>query len=359
MDIAVVRPSDVDGSDAAAWTRLRASDPRFASPYFSLAWLTVLERAGARIQIALAREDGALRAVLAVQGPASGIARPAGGPMSDVHGLVCAPGDRGVALAMVRALGAGVFAAPNLVADQAVSFAVAGDAHGYAVMDVAEGYEAWFERRKAMRAKAFRNIRSRLNKLEREGRTLEFVFDDDDPDAFEQLIAWKRDQMRRADHPDLYAQPWAKGVLERLRAGEGESVRGVLSTMRIDGALAAAHFGMREGGVLHHWLPGFDDAYRGYSPGHVLLLRMAEAGAADGITEIHLAAGAYPYKDDFCDLAWPLVDGAGLTASPVAQAWRAASTLERMGGDGQLGRLVSIPARALRRLNRTAGYRGA
>jgi CelD/BcsL family acetyltransferase involved in cellulose biosynthesis len=61
----------------------------------------------------------------------------------------------------------------------------------------------------------------------------------------------------------------------------------------------AAHFGIRSETVLSWWFPAYDVDCSRYSPGLVLLLRLAEAAAAAGILQVDLGKGHEAYKESF------------------------------------------------------------
>ncbi len=356
ISVDVLRPSQLDASARAAWDAL-ASAPQFASPFFARGFCEALESVGVRVRVALARQR-AEWAFLPFQGGALGFARPAGGPLNDLHGLIAAPGsgfalDEVLTKAGVRAMG--LSAAPLA---QARALDAQAAARPFAVMGLADGFEAWREGRAAQRKKAFANLRSRANKLARRGQEAKFVHRDDRPETLDAIIALKRAQMQRTGVPDLFARPWTSRLLQAFVNGRWAGVEGIVSALEIDGELAAAHMGLSTPRAAHHWFPVYAHAHRDVSPGHMLLLRLAEAFAGEGVQALHLGDASQGYKDDFADQTLPVAAVVAHARGPLSAGWSSLSAGARRLAHGASGP-ATWPARAIAKLDRAAAYRGA
>ena len=66
---------------------------------------------------------------------------------------------------------------------------------------------------------------------------------------------------------------------------------------------------MRADSLLHSWFPAYDPALGKYSPGLILLLRMAEHAQANGIRKIDLGKGINEYKQRFMNTSCQLANG--------------------------------------------------
>jgi len=187
-------------------------------------------------------------------------------------------------------------------------------------------YESYLAARSRAHPKAFRNLRARLRKVEDACLEADFRADDRDPQALAAVIGLKREQYRRTRQIDVFGPPWTGRLIEILAARTGPGLRGRLSTLRLDGRLAAGHFGLQADGVLHYWFTVYDEAFAAYSPGLLLLHRIAEAGAVEGISRIDLGGGDYRFKHEFADLRPPLLDEYGLGA---ALGWHAEEFVRR------------------------------
>lgn len=107
--------------------------------------------------------------------------------------------------------------------------------------------------------------------------------------------------------------------------------------------LVAAHFSMRSSTVWHWWFPVYSLDHYSYSPGSLLLMKVAEAAAAQGHLLLDLGKGDEPYKLSFADCSTPLVEG--LVSRPTLLT--AARNLKKRTGSWMRGSPVATPLRPL------------
>lgn len=342
-------------ADRAAWDRFRGLRPSLRGPYFTLDWGDVVQSARGDLEVARITSGGELAGFLPFHRGRFGALRPAGGPLSDVHGFVCPPDAPIDAAQLVKALGGQSYRFTGAAPDDPGLAPLAEPTEGYG-LDLSDGYAAYVERRSRAQPKAFRNLRARLRKVDEASLEAEFRADDRDSAVLAAVIALKREQYRRTRQIDVFRPPWTGRLIEALAAREGPGLRGRLSTLWFDGRLAAGHFGLQAEGVLHYWFTAYDEAFAAYSPGVLLLHRIAEACAEDGVTRIDLGGGDYRFKHEFADLRSPLgagvARGRGLLAGAVGSADAAARGFGRL----PLGPVSALPGRALSRLDRLIAF---
>ena len=127
-------------------------------------------------------------------------------------------------------------------------------------------------------------------------------------------MAWKSGQYRRTGRTDRFAEPWIVALVEHLHAiGVG-----VLSVLRAGDRPVSAHLGLRTGTVMAGWFPAYDTEFAKYSPGMVGHLRMAEAAAAGGVTQIAMGRGGREYKDWLKNGEFLIAEGRVARASAAA-----------------------------------------
>jgi CelD/BcsL family acetyltransferase involved in cellulose biosynthesis len=102
---------------------------------------------------------------------------------------------------------------------------------------------------------------------------------------------------------------------------------------------------MRSRGVLHWWFPTYHPRYGAYSPGIILLLRIAAAAPVLGVGKLDLGKGEERYKRNLMTGAAPLREGA-VELPSLATTARRLRRLAEQRAEWQL------PLRALRRLER-------
>lgn len=346
----LVKWRDLRPLDREAWRAFRAANLALRSPYFDLGWYDALNSARGDLHVLRGTANGAPVAFLPFHPRPFG-AEPPGGPFSDWHGFVASPD--------------AIFEAPAALAAGTVNYlftaAPAGDpglsafadgADASHLMDLSQGFELYAKPRAGAAPRAARNWRRGLRKLQEDGREMRFVLDDRNPETLAVLLALKSDQFRRTGHPDRLAYAWSRRLMRAVFDSRNEGFQGLLSSLWIDGVLAAAHLGMRSGGVLHYWLPVFEARFAAYAPGVVLMAEMAREGAAAGVTEIDLGPGDYQHKKELANASAPLISGVVHAASPAGRASRAAHALSRRWSAAPVGPLARLPLKAFRRLTR-------
>ncbi|MBX7249354.1 MAG: GNAT family N-acetyltransferase [Caulobacteraceae bacterium] len=349
--------AEVGDQDRSAWARFRDRRPELASPYLSIEWADAVQRARGDLQLLRVFQDGRLCALLPYHRGRLGALRPAGGPLNDGQGFIA---ERGVDISpreVVRRLGCRGLR----FADVSPTDPCFGD-HGVLrdafSLDLSQGYDAYLSRQSRAQPKAFRNLRARTRRLD--GHEVSLRLDDRDPATLDQLLELKRDQYRRTGQIDVFGHDWTRNLIRSLfETPAGSGLRGRLSSLWIDGALAAAHFGLQEGEILHYWFPAFDRAFAEFSPGHILLQRLARALPEEGVRRIDLGGGDYRFKAEFADQRRPVVSGvvrnANLLGSLVAAAQGVAAVSSRL----PLGPVSRLPVRALRRADRYLSFHEA
>lgn len=337
---------ELTDADRARWASARAESPSLSSPFFDLAFLDVVQSVRRDLRVLRGRGDDNAAGFLAYHRSAGGLARPAAGPMSDWHGVVA---EASVDFDVTRALAAGrlgAFAFENAPSEDAGLAVHARRRAVSHVMDLSHGYDAW----RAARG-------SRLKSLKRHERALaahdvRFVPDDRSPETLDALIAWKRDQFRRTSQFDLFQAPWTGRLLRQLFETRTAGFRGVLSSLTIDGRLAAVHFGIQSDNTLHYWFPAYSPASAELAPGLLLLNFMAAECEALGVKTLDLGKGYYRYKQEFANAGRPIIEGRAIRGALHAGADALIRRLEAPPRASPL----SIPGRLVARLDRRQAF---
>ncbi len=359
MVIEIKSPAALNEAERKAWAAIRTASPGLRSPYFGLGFIEEAAAVRPRARVAVMRcEAGEIVGFLPYQADPLGFARPVAGPMSDANGFLVAPETDVDVHAVMRAARLGVFAFTFAPGGQRALGRFARQRFGGHVVDLSQGAEDYFAKRRAKHGNMFKNLPRKRRKLEREWGELVFRVDDRRPEAFKTLLAWKSAQYAASGHFDVFSVTWTRALLQRLWArSPAAPPYGIFSTLEAGGRLVAAHFGMIEGAVWHYWFPAYDVEAQTFSPGQILLSSMIEAAEALGVSEVHLGAGDNRYKREFSSYEAALMSGVAHAPSPAAFGWRAASLAARSWRGAPVGRVAELPGRALRRLDRIVGFR--
>lgn len=309
--------SALTDADRAVWRHIRAARPALASPFFSLGWHDAVDATRGDVEVVRISLDGEARGFFPfVRGPL-GLLRPAGAPMADWHGFVGPAGLAVDAGNVLRAARGKAFRFSGAAADDPVLELAREVAGTSFLMDISGGYEAYEVEARKQHPKAFRNLRARARKLHE--RHVEMRLDDRDPENLATVLAMKRSQYRSTRQIDIFEFSWTRELIETLFArrdhNEPESTRGLLSTLWIDGSLAAGHFGLQDDATLHYWFPVYDARFADMSPGIILLHEIAKASTVLGIQRIDLGDGDYRFKEEFADELLPIIGGTARVAA--------------------------------------------
>ncbi len=329
---------------------MAAAHPAFASPLLGPDFAQAVGAARDDARVSVFQRDGETIGYLAYHRRPGRLARPIGAPLADYHGLVSRTDDgvRGPWLLAAADLAAYRFTGlvdPFGVFENDV--AARQDSH---VVQLTDGPDAYLETVRAAGAKKFRNWRRLDHKLGRDLGELTLVGPDHSPTAFDTLIAWKREQLRRTGTHDFLSPDWIQGLLERFFEQRDGDFQGLMMGLYAGDRLVAGQFGVRQGAVFHPWLASADPDLGAYSPGQLFLWRAIERLPALGLTTFDLGPGHDHYKRPYALTQLSLGEGlaaaassAGRAARSREQAWAAAGA-HGAGLAGKLRRRLDIIA---------------
>lgn len=356
MRVESISPLALDEQDIACWRALLAHDPELASPYLTAEWARLVARHRGDVRVAVYRNDaGAAVGFLPAQLSSAFAAMPAGGPICDYQAFVGAPG---VDLTLAaKALGvARIDLTAGLVNNPAGAHLLAPDV-GH-VVRFGDGWKAWYDQRVAAGSKTITRTRKKLAKLTRDnGGDVALEAFSTDPDAFETLLRWKRDQMHRTGVTDIFEHAWIERVVRDCFNWPMNDPHfgGAMFVLRAKGAPAAVLFCLRAGKTLHAWFVAHDASFAAYSPGLILFVEAIRAAAAAGYAEMDLGPGDYAFKQSLANHGRPV--GAGFIGLPgMSSTFKAAQFQVRALVENlPVGRVRQWPAKAMRRLDIARG----
>ncbi|WP_232004670.1 GNAT family N-acetyltransferase [Mycobacterium sp. ACS1612] len=276
-----------------SWRQVREADPSLDSPFFHPAFAAAVHAVFGDVQVATNDHQSQLWFPVQV---CRRVARPAGWPAADFQGPVAAPSVRVDPLELVRATGLRALEFDNLP-EQRTEFAPwVEERHPSPFVDTTGGLDAYLSRiSKAGRDKMSR-VRRKTNRAGRELGEVRLVWDAQDPDLLDRLIEIKRAQYANTGVLDYFAVPGRQELLHRLLKTRVDGFGGILSAVYAGQTLLAAHFGLRDGGVLHWWFPVFEPSHADLGPGWMLLRELIAMAPETGLTRIDLGRGEEDYK---------------------------------------------------------------
>lgn len=313
-----LHPADLSSDDILAWRAIASAEPAFASPLLGPDFALAVGKVRPDARVAIWRREGKAVGFLPHHLKTGGLARPIGAPLSDYHALVSS--DRLEAGQALAEAGLGALRFTGLIDPQGIfTDAVRGRSTAY-VIELDQDADAYLEALRAQSPKRFKNYRRLQSKISRELGEITLSAPDQDRDAFDQLITWKREQLQRTGAHDFLAPDWTRQLMANLFATVEGDFRGLMITLRIDGRVVAGHFGVRLGGVYHPWIAATDPEMAAYSVGQLFLLQAIGAMPGLGLKTYDLGPGHDHYKAPYALTRREIGEGTALAAG--AAGWR-------------------------------------
>jgi CelD/BcsL family acetyltransferase involved in cellulose biosynthesis len=322
LNVRVVRAAGLAPGEIARWSELQQANPLYRSPFFRPEFALVV--AGVRdVYVAVIEDAGFLPFEVGRRRRGW----PVGRPFSDYHGAVLEDRAAIDPRALVRACGLSTWSFDHLPAAM-TAFGPYTLGHGRSpCLELSNGFEAYLDARRTR--SDIRGALRKARKLDREVGSLRFVPASDDAELLAQTVEWKRVQYAETGVRDVLAPAWGRELLRRVHTSRGAEFAGVLSVLYAGDVVAALHLGLRSRHVWHSWFPAYNPELHRYSPGLVLLLELARAAPALGISELDLGKGEARYKEALATDAIALAEGSVTAHALTALTVRARTSARR------------------------------
>lgn len=359
-EIEVVPPSELTPQRVARWAELQQALPEFDTPYLSPGWSRAVEQAQAShgARVAVVRQDG--RDVGFLPATMAGhTALPIGSPMCDYQALVAEPDVDVDARDLVQALGVVRFDFSHMLAGPG-PFAAYGRGQATSrLIDVSGGYDAYQAERKAAGVGLIKDCDRKRRRVQREGEEPVFTAFSRSEAALDQLIAWKRAQLRATGQTDIFAAGWPMRLLKLLFASRDPDFGAVLFTLHFGDRLAAVQLNLRGRRTIHAWIIAHDPELERHSPGLLLFQDVLRWMDETPFDRLDLGPGEVRFKRELANAGVPIVHGFVGLPSTATLARAAAYEVRRAAESLPLGPVSELPGKAMRRLDQWRGLRGS
>ena len=315
MKITKISANELDKSLETRWRELQSANPDLANPYFCVEYTHSVAAARDDVYVAIIEQDNEVVGFFPYQSYNGKVAEPVGGRLSDYQGVIGGQGRSWDYEAILDACRLKIWDFDHLLASQAPARIYREVEAVSPIMDLSDGFEAYLAQRKKSGAKRLEQFKRKARKFEREVGKLHIDVYSRNEAAFQQVIEWKNAQCRSTGVPEFLNWGWTSEMLREIWQRKSHRFAGMLTIIRVDEKIIAGHFGMRSDSVCHWWFPTYNHAFGKYSPGGILLLKLAEAVAAEGLATIDLGKGDDSYKPSFASDAIPLLEGSILRPS--------------------------------------------
>ena len=307
--VSIISAAAINSEFARKWRALQESNPELTSPCFAPEFTQAVAAARDDVEVAIIEEDREIVAIFPFQRRPGGRGIPVGGIVSDYQGLICRPGFWCDPVELLRQCGLVSWDFDRLIATQEPFRPFHKLCEPSALMNLSQGYEAYVSERRDAGSEQIKKCMNLMRRLELEVGPIRFIPHSPDSAALSKVLAWKSAQYRKTGWRDLFALRWGRSLVERIHGIENESFAGMLSLLYAGDHLVAGHLGMRSRTVWHYWFPAYDRQFGKYSPGLILLLKMAEQAPRIGLRTIDLGTGLTLYKRRLMNASVSVAEG--------------------------------------------------
>ena len=348
MKITVIPGRQLTPEHVQAWSALQATVPALSSPFLCPEFTVAVAAVRDDVRVGILEQGGRMVGFFPHQRRRWFVGEPVGGWLNDLQGVIAQPDAEWDAGALIRGCGLLEWRYGRLLASQEPFAPFHLRRHASAFIDVSRGYDAYLaeKRQSGVDLENVQQLARKTRNVEREIGPLRFESHSSDISVLAALMRWKSERYAPHGYRDAFAVSWARRLLERVHATQTLHFGGILSVLYAGDEVAAAHMGLRSESLWHFWFPAYNPRFARYSPGLMLLLRMAQHASAAGLQGIELGGGAYAFKQTLANRSVILAEGgvARLPAITAARRWRRSSaTLIRQSP------LLHLPARAVNR----------
>jgi CelD/BcsL family acetyltransferase involved in cellulose biosynthesis len=325
----VISAGELGTEERASWQNLQQQNPLLASPYFCPEFTLAVAGVRDDVRICVMEDGRRITGFFPFQRGRFGAGRPVGGKLSDYQGAIAEPDASWDVERLLSACRLGFWQFDHLVVGQLPFEKYAHSRSISPIVDVSAGFDEYRAGRRRAGSSRIGQLERKAHKLAREVGPLRFEAHSNDPQVLAQVFTGKSEQCRRTGVIDYFALPWTRSLVERVLDIQLPHFAGMLSALYAGDQLVAAHLGMRSTRVWHWWFPVYVTAFARYSPGGILLLKLAEQAAALGLDYVDLGKGDDAYKAAFHNRAIMLAEGRAARRSVGTALHDLGTSLER------------------------------
>ncbi len=338
FDFSIIHPHEgIPAEIQTAWRNLQAANPYIGSPFFAPEFTEIVARACGGVEVAVWKQGDEVVALFPYERKKGNFAGPVGRHISDYDGLIARPDFVLDPQQILQECELVAWDFQHSLATDPI-FGPLHKAKSYvALTDMRCGYDEYIKKHQATDHRQLKNYFKRMQKLEEEVGTLNFVLHSPDESLLQKAMELKSAQCQRNGWRDVFVEPWTADVIRAIHRTQSPGFAGMLSALYAGPDLVALHFGMRSTKVLHRWFPVHVESFSRFSPGIVLNLKMLELCPAIGIDTIDWGAGEHQLKQFVMDSSAEIGSG--------SVELKCAATLTRS--------LLELPAQARQRIGKS------
>ena len=305
----VVPAAQLHPDELARWRDLQRASPQFESPFFSPEFTQCVARVRPDARVAILEQGSDIVGFFPFHRAPFGIGEPIGGRMSDYHGVVSRGDTLFDPVALIRACGLRQWRFDHLVGATLAFDAFTANREPSPTMNLQHGFAAYRDAH-THKTEALHDAAAKLRKLRKAIGDVRFEAHTTSRDVLAALARWKSQQYIDSSIVDNFGIGWINALVEEVTRVDEPAFGGMLSALYAGDTLVAVHLGMRSHRVWHYWLATYSREHSKFSPGLVLVLKMAEHAPTLGLSKIDFGKGDARYKRQLANDATWLGEGA-------------------------------------------------
>jgi CelD/BcsL family acetyltransferase involved in cellulose biosynthesis len=338
MKVTIERPGLLSENELTLWRRLQRSHVELSRPFMCPEFVLAAAAARGDVWVAAFEEAEQLIGFFPFQRLGERESLPPAHGISSAEGAIADPRVHWDARELIRHCGLESWSFDHLVPTVAL------EPHytrlrNTCFIDIRRGFEHYARERREAGSKQLGELERKARKLEREVGSVEFTMHSDDPELLRTLMRWKSEQFARTKFVDRFRIPWVVDVVERVHATQTAEFAGVLSVLRVDDEPVALNMGLRSHSALEIWFPTYAPRFARYSPGLILLLRLAQTAQDAGVATIELGRSGASYKQRLMNGERPQAVGC-VTLQPRRERHHTVERLLRSLPTDRVGRVL-------------------
>jgi CelD/BcsL family acetyltransferase involved in cellulose biosynthesis len=331
------------------WRTLQAGNTAADSPFLHPAFTLAVADVRPQVMVAVVRDGDQPLAFFPYEQLGSDTAAPVGGRINDRQGIVAVADFPWQLEDLLRQSSLQSSTFTEMTPDQATSpRASIVRSHQAPYIELPAGYAAYQEQLRERGGQRIVQFERKLRKLEREVGPVRLESNSRDAAVWRQLIAWKTPFYAALHVANPLQSPACLAVWGSLFSVTADDFQCGVTALYAGDTLAAATLALRAGPVWHYWIPSYNPNLERYSPGSLLLVKLAMEAEQLGIRRLDLGPGVYDYKQSLATGAWTVVEGAvhlSRTRAWLHRGWQSVRTAVKSSG---LHATLRRPVRMLR-----------
>ncbi|HUJ10582.1 MAG TPA: GNAT family N-acetyltransferase [Verrucomicrobiae bacterium] len=274
------------------WTILQRGNRLLSSPFFCPEYTSAIAGARDDVFIGILEEDNEVVGLFPFQRVKRVAGLPIGWPMCDYQGLIAGPETDWNPEELLRGCRLVAWDFDHLIVSQPAFRPFIRQRRQSWILNLATGYESYAQGKIQSGSRLVERIDRQVRRLQRNVGPVRFEPRVADHAVLDQMLVWWAEKWTKGERVGR----WTSAVLHKVLETRTDGFAGMLSALYAGDELLALDFGMRTQSVWHSWFPAYNRQFARYSPGAVLLMKIAEAAPSFGIKVLDLGPGESPYK---------------------------------------------------------------